>query len=56
MMRRNQKSITARLCTKDDCNTWIKLNRAFMNEEIQDDELWNDTSQADDECFTQTFI
>lgn len=56
MCNKNQGNFTARLCNKDDCNVWIELNRAFMKEEIQDDELWNDTSQADDECFAKTFI
>lgn len=49
------EEFTARLCNQEDCCIWIKLNRAFMEEEIQDDALWNDTSQSDDTRFSQTF-
>lgn len=46
---------TYRLCKKEDCQTWIRLNRAFMAGEIQDDELWNGTDQVSDEQFAATF-
>lgn len=46
---------TCRLCEKTDCKTWIQLNRAFMAEEIQDDELWNNTDQVSDGQFAETF-
>ena len=47
--------LTYRLCTPDDGNIWIKLNRSFMAEEIQDAELWNDTGSAGEEQFEETF-
>lgn len=47
--------LTYRLCTPDDGNIWIKLNRSFMAEEIQDAELWNDTGSAGEEQFKETF-
>lgn len=46
---------TWRLCTADDCKIWTQLNKAFMDEEIQDDGLWNNTNQQSDEKFYDTF-
>lgn len=47
--------LTYRLCTSSDKEIWIKLNRSFMAEEIQDAELWNDTGSAGEEQFEETF-
>ena len=44
-----------RLCDMNDRAVWIAMNREFMAEEIQDDDLWNGTGQADDEQFSHTF-
>ncbi len=33
-----------RLCRESDKDCWITLNRMFMAEEIQDNDLWNDTN------------
>lgn len=46
---------TYRLCDINDQENWIVMNREFMAEEIQDDDLWNGTGQADDEQFSHTF-
>jgi len=46
---------TYRLCSKNDIDCWIAMNREFMAEEIQDDSLWNNTGQTGDEQFTHTF-
>lgn len=46
---------TYRLCDMNDSAIWIAMNREFMAEEIQDDDLWNGTGQADDEQFSHTF-
>lgn len=46
---------TYRLCDINDQENWIAMNREFMAEEIQDDDLWNGTGQADDEQFSHTF-
>lgn len=44
-----------RLCNKYDEECWISMNRDFMAEEIQDDSLWNNTGQANDEKFHNTY-
>ena len=44
-----------RLCEQEDKNIWIKLNREFMDFEIQDEELWCNTSKVSDEIFANTF-
>ncbi|HUM56408.1 MAG TPA: GNAT family N-acetyltransferase [Bacillota bacterium] len=44
-----------RSCKKEDRSLWIKLNRAFMAEEIQDEDLWNNTQDVSEECFQKTF-
>lgn len=46
---------TYRECDKTDKKIWVAMNREFMAEEIQDDDLWNGTGQADDEQFSHTF-
>ena len=45
-----------RLCTMNDVDVWIAMNREFMVEEIQDDSLWNNTGDTDDEKFYHTFV
>lgn len=46
---------TYRLCNNKDYEIWIKLNKAFMHEEIQDDTLWNNTNQESEDRFYNTF-
>lgn len=46
---------TYRLCSENDREIWIKMNREFMAEEIQNEGLWNNTDRAGDERFYQTF-
>ena len=45
-----------RLCRESDKDCWITLNRMFMEEEIQDHDLWNDTNKVSDEQFSNTFF
>ena len=45
-----------RLCNEKDCTIWIKLNRAFMKEEINDNEFWNDANRISDEEFRNVFM
>ena len=47
---------TYRLCDKSDKECWIAMNREFMAEEIQDDDLWNNTNATSDEQFSHTFM
>ena len=47
---------TYRLCDKADKECWIAMNREFMAEEIQDDDLWNNTNETSDEQFSNTFM
>ncbi|MGI6767207.1 MAG: GNAT family N-acetyltransferase [Lentihominibacter sp.] len=47
--------IEYRSCEKSDCEVWILLNREFMAEEIQDEELWHGADQVSDEQFQDTF-
>lgn len=44
-----------RLCEERDFDIWVEMNRAFMDEEIEDNDLWNDTNETDDACFKKTF-
>ena len=44
-----------RLAAESDREVWIKLNREFMAEEIQDADLWNNTGETGDDQFTETF-
>lgn len=44
------------LCNERDCAVWIKLNRAFMSEEINDNELWNNANRISDEAFREIFL
>lgn len=46
---------TYRLCNINDSECWIDMNREFMSEEIQDDDLWNGTGKVDDAKFSHTF-
>lgn len=46
---------TYRKCAGEDCGVWTELNRAFMAEEIQDADLWNDAGKAGAEEFAETF-
>lgn len=44
-----------KLCVKNDEQLWIELNREFMNYEIQDSCLWNNTHKNSDDVFKKTF-
>ena len=46
---------TYRKCAAEDCGVWTELNRAFMAEEIQDADLWNDAGGASAAEFAATF-
>ena len=47
--------LTYRPAEEADREIWIKLNREFMAEEIQDADLWNNTGETGDDQFTETF-
>lgn len=47
--------LTYRLCEEKDRELWIRMNREFMSEELQDDELWNGADAVSDEQFAETF-
>ena len=34
-----------RICDQRDCSIWVELNRAFMREEINDNEFWNEADK-----------
>ena len=34
-----------RICGSRDCSVWVELNRAFMREEINDNEFWNEADK-----------
>lgn len=44
-----------RFCNINDKEQWIKLNKAFMKEEMNDSGFWNDVDKTDDEIFAKTF-
>ena len=44
-----------RICTPRDCSVWIELNRAFMREEINDNEFWNEADKLTDGEFRALF-
>ena len=45
-----------RLCDKRDCSVWIELNRAFMKEEINGNEIWNNAHRISDSAFRDIFM
>jgi len=45
-----------RLCNERDCAKWIELNRAFMREEINGNELWNKADHINDEDFRKVYL
>ncbi len=45
-----------RLCKLGDESKWIELNREFMNFEIQEEGLWNNTNNMSYTTFQNTFI
>ena len=47
--------LNCRLAAESDREIWIKLNREFMAEEIQDADLWNNTGETGDVQFAETF-
>ena len=44
-----------RTAEEKDKRSWIKLNREFMEFEIQDDNLWNHIDKAKDEDLAEVF-
>jgi GNAT superfamily N-acetyltransferase len=44
-----------RKCEEKDEKIWITLNREFMNFEIQEDGVWNNTQDEPDTIFINTF-
>ena len=34
-----------RICDQRDCSVWVELNRAFMREEVNDNEFWNEADK-----------
>ena len=45
-----------RECNERDCTAWIKLNRAFMSEEINDNEFWHKADRISDAEFRDVFL
>ncbi len=45
-----------RPCNEKDCTIWIKMNRDFMKEEINDNEFWNEADRIRDAEFREVFI
>ena len=45
-----------RLCNEKDCTVWIKMNRDFMKEEINDNEFWNEADRISDGEFRKVFL
>ncbi len=45
-----------RLCNAKDCSVWIKMNRAFMREEINGNKLWNNADHISDGDFRGVFM
>ena len=48
-------NIILRLAGSEDRERWIELNKAFMDFEIQDGELWDNPNQLSDEKLASTF-
>lgn len=46
---------TYRKCQPQDCGVWTEMNLAFMAEEIQDAELWNNAGETSEAEFAETF-
>ena len=51
----NSTDFTYRLCNADDFDVWKDLNLAFMQEEIQDEDLWNSPDTEDVDTWKRTF-
>lgn len=51
----NSTVFTYRLCNADDFDVWKDLNLAFMQEEIQDEDLWNNPDTEDVDTWKKTF-
>lgn len=45
-----------RVCTQRDCNVWVEMNRAFMREEINDNEFWNEADKLSLDEFRTLFM
>ena len=44
-----------RICDISDFNIWLEMNKAFMDEEIEDADLWNGTNENSNDRFKETF-
>ncbi|MBR0456271.1 MAG: GNAT family N-acetyltransferase [Firmicutes bacterium] len=45
-----------RICGPRDCSVWVELNRAFMREEINDNEFWNEADKLTLQEFRDLFM
>ena len=45
-----------RICDQRDCSIWVELNRAFMREEINDNEFWNEADKLTTTEFRDLFM
>jgi len=50
-----EMNMKIRICNANDKLAWVKMNREFMNFEIQESNCWNDTEKTSDEKFSETF-
>ncbi len=44
-----------RICDQRDCSVWVELNRAFMREEVNDNEFWNEADKLTTNEFRELF-
>lgn len=44
-----------RFCNINDKSEWIRLNREFMKQEVQDWKFWNDVDKTSNELFSKTY-
>ena len=51
----NSTTFAYRLCNADDFDVGKDLNLAFMQEEIQDEDLWNNPDKEDVDTWKKTF-
>lgn len=45
-----------RLCNEKDCSIWIQMNREYMSDEVNDNELWNEADHISNEEFRDVFM
>ena len=49
------KMFSYRMCKAEDFDIWLEMNKAFMDEEIEDADLWNGTNENSNDSFKETF-